>query len=585
MKMKFLKIIYVSIICLSPLLSRSQDKDKPKDNWQNLDLKSDGMFGISTEKAYNELLKSKPYKSVIVAVIDGGVDEQHEDLKDVVWKNIKEIAGNKIDDDHNGYSDDVFGWNYLGSSKGNVQYDNLEMIRLIRIYQEKYASTLNSTPLNPVERKEFKLYKKLVTEYMDERQQATLGVDYYSRILIALNDIEKSLSKQSISVKDIENFKGKTDDDDRAIKTIKKASKKEPSYLKIKEQLNDALDFYNKQLKYHLNLEFDPRDSIGDNYKNYKDLAYGNNDIKGPDALHGSHVSGIIGANRKNNIGIKGVADHVQIMALRAVPNGDERDKDIANSIRYAVDNGAKVINMSFGKQYSWNKAIVDSAVKYAVSKDVLLVHAAGNDGKNNDLSNNFPSKFYGDSVNENFKHLEKPLFNPLEVNNNNKGVFIPKKRATNKKLKDSIATVPIGAQANSWIEVGASGWKDDDELVASFSNFGKLSVDVFAPGVDINSTVPGSKYKEEEGTSMASPVVAGLAALIRSYYPSLTAVQVKDIILNSVSKVNHKVKVKDETGGSKRVTLQDISVSGGIVNAYNAVLLAQKTVALMNSK
>ena len=359
--MKFLKLIYIAVICLSPLLSHSQNKEKPKDNWQNLDLNTDGVFGISTEKAYTELLKSMPYKPVIVAVIDGGVDKQHEDLKDVMWTNTKEIAGNKKDDDRNGYADDIFGWNYLGSVKGNVQYDNLEKVRLILKYQDKYSSTLNSTPLSIQERKEFKLYKKLVTEYMDERQEATLGFDYFSKISKALESIEKGLSKPSISLKDIEDYKAKTEDEEKTIKIVKKAGKKKPLYLKIKEDLTDALTFYDKQLKYHLNLEFDPRDSIGDNYNNANEIAYGNSDATGPDALHGSHVSGIIGANRKNNLGIKGVADHVQIMALRAVPNGDERDKDIANSIRYAVDNGAKVINMSFGKSYSWNKAIVDS--------------------------------------------------------------------------------------------------------------------------------------------------------------------------------------------------------------------------------
>ena len=181
---------------------------------------------------------------------------------------------------------------------------------------------------------------------------------------------------------------------------------------------------------------------------------------------------------------------------------------------------------------------------------------------------------------------MDKPLFNPLETNRNNTGVFTPKTKQTDKKLKDSITTtVSKKPQASSWIEVGASGWKDNDELVANFSNYGKISVDVFAPGVGINSTIPGSKYKVEDGTSMASPVVAGLAALIRSYFPSLTAVQVKDIILNSVTKVNHKVKIKDGIGNSKKVMLQDICVSGGVVNAYNAILLAEKIIAQANSK
>ena len=583
--MKVLKLIYLSIICISPLFTYSQDKDKPKDNWHNLDITIDGVFGISTEKTYNELLKGKVAKPVIVAVIDGGVDKEHEDLKDVMWVNSKEIAGNKVDDDKNGYADDIYGWNYLGSSKGNVRYDNMEMTRLIRKYQEKYAAVLNSTPLNAIERKEFKLYKKLVTEYMDDRQQATYAYDYYSTITKTLDSIEKKIGKKIITNDDILNYNAKSDIETRVLKEVRKAARKESDFVKLKTELKEGRDHFYEQLTYHLNLDFNPRDSIGDRYENSYEKVYGNNDVSGPDAYHGTHVAGIIGANRGNSIGVKGVSDNVRILALRTVPNGDERDKDVANSIRYAADNGAKVINMSFGKSYSWDKAVVDSAVKYAMSKDVLLIHAAGNDAKDNDLSNNFPSKFYGDTINPNFKNLEKPIFSTIETDRNTGGVFTPRPRPADNKGKTATIIQTKKPEAAAWIEVGASQWKDDDNLVASFSNYGKKTVDVFAPGVEINSTIPNSKYKTEEGTSMASPVVAGLAALIRSYYPNLTAVQVKDIIMNSVSKVNHKVKIKDETGGSKKVNFQDLCISGGIVNSYNAILLAQKTTALASSK
>jgi len=274
---------------------------------------------------------------------------------------------------------------------------------------------------------------------------------------------------------------------------------------------------------------------VGDDYLNSNERTYGNNDVTGPDAMHGTHVSGIIAASRSNDIGIGGVSDRARIMAIRVVPDGDERDKDVANGIRYAVDNGAKVINMSFGKGYSWDKKVVDEAVKYAMSKDVLLVHAAGNDSRNTERKDNYPNKRFADSLG-----VEK------------------------------------GELVVPWIEVGASGWKDDDDLVAGFSNYGKKTVDVFAPGVKIKSTVPHSLYKEEDGTSMAAPVVAGLAALIRSYYPKLTALQVKDVIMNSVSTVNHKVKVKVDDS-SEKMLLSDICASGGIVNAYKALKLAAK--------
>jgi len=265
-----------------------------------------------------------------------------------------------------------------------------------------------------------------------------------------------------------------------------------------------------------LNIAFDSRFLVGDNYENSAEKYYGNNDVFGPFARHGTHVAGIVGAIRNNNLGINGIANDVKIMMVRIVPNGDERDKDVANGIKYAVDNGAKVINMSFGKSYSKDKSAVDEAVKYAMSKDVLLIHAAGNDGKDLDNTGNIfvPNKYYAD--------------------------------------KNGVA--------DAWITVGASGWKDDMTLIAPFSNYGKTQVDVFAPGMQIYSTTPGSKYETLSGTSMAAPVVTGLAALIREYYPKLTAIQVKNIIMQSVE---------------KRAILKDKCVSGGVVNAYNALKLA----------
>jgi len=575
--MNFLKKIFLLGLIL-PIGLYAQKKEDVKPNWQNLDLKKDGVFGISTEKAY-DLVKGKKSVPVVVAVIDGGVDEEHEDLKNVMWKNSKEIAGNNKDDDNNGYVDDVFGWNFLGSPKWDVRFDNLEMVRLIRIYQDKYASVLNSTPLTPQERKEFSLYKKLVTEQMDKLQRARIGYENYSVVYRTLDSIEKKIGKTPITKKDIENYDTKNDVESKVLKIIKSELKDNPDYPAVKEDLKDAVTYFYSQLNYHLNVDFDPRDSIGDNYKNSYERIYGNSDVTGPDALHGTHVAGIIGADRTNNIGIKGVADNVRIMAVRTVPDGDERDKDVANAIRYAVDNGAKVINMSFGKSFSWDKAAVDSAVKYAQRKDVLLVHAAGNDTKNNDFSNNFPNKyFHTDTTNVNFANLpvNRPDFmrggqgqgrsQTIGMGGVMRPIELPKPKPDSVKFS--------GPQANNWIEVGASNWKNDETLVAPFSNYGKYSVDVFAPGVQINSTIPGSKYKEEEGTSMASPVVAGLAALIRSYYPSLTAPQVKDIIMRSVVKVDQKVKIKEE-GETKKVRLSDISVTGGVVNAYNALQLA----------
>ncbi|MXV17711.1 S8 family peptidase [Hufsiella ginkgonis] len=531
--MRVNKLTSLIAVALLPLCSVAQPKEKPVPNWQNLDLQSDGVFGISTEKAYS-LLKGKKSQPVTVAVIDGGVQTDHPDLKAVIWTNPKEIPGNGKDDDKNGYADDVHGWNFIGSAKGNVQWDNLEIARQVRIYKPKFESVLPTTPLSAEERKQFLRYRIFMTEYMNKLQNAQYGQEYYHTLKRYTDSITRKIARPVLTMEDLDKYKPANDMESKTIKVIKAALKKDPDYKAFDEDMNEGLKYYDTQISYHLNLDFDPRSIVGDNYENNKEKYYGNGDVAGPDADHGSHVAGIIGAVRDNNVGVKGVADNVRIMSVRTVPDGDERDKDVANAIRYAADNGAKVINMSFGKSFSPFKGLVDSAIRYAAAKDVLLIHAAGNDGENTDKIPNFPNRNYGDSVG-----------------------------------------VTMGSVA-PWIEVGASGWKNDEDLVADFSNYGKKSVDVFAPGVKINSTIPNSLYKEHDGTSMASPVVAGLAALIRSYYPALSAIQVKDIIMRSVTKVDHKVKVKN----AGKLDFSEVCLSGGVVNAYNALQLAASTKA-----
>lgn len=523
---------------LIPSLGLAQQKDTPPANWFNLDYKKDGVMGISTERAY-ELLNGRKAKPVIVAVLDGGVDVKHEDLKDVLWTNPKEIPGNGKDDDGNGYIDDIHGWNFIGNAKGeNVNQDNLEVTRLIRIYEPKYLSVLPSTPLSEKERREFVAYQKMITDYTKKMDEAASGKMTYSRIKMEMDALVKKIGKEPKDIKqaDLDNAQDLSSVQKNILRNAKSEIEKN-GFLSIYDDLQEGAKYFSDQVDYHLNKEFDPRPLVGDNYEDPNDRNYGNPDVKGPDADHGTHVAGIIGAKRDNKLGINGVSDKVQIMAVRLVPNGDERDKDVANGIRYAVDNGAKVINMSFGKGYAYNKKAVDEAVKYAESKDVLLVHAAGNDASDNDVVKNFPMKYFTDSV-------------------------------------DAV----IG-EAKNWITVGATGWNLDSDLLAEFSNYGYRSVDVFAPGVKIYSTMPENKYKDQQGTSMAAPVVAGLAGLIRAYYPSLTAEQVKQVIMKSVTKVDQKVKVKGESG-SKRVYLDEISVSGGIVNAYQAIVEANKMVS-----
>lgn len=528
--------IYLILIFILPASVQAQKKDTPPANWHNLDLSENGVFGISTEKAYQLLLQDKKSVPVIVAVIDGGVDVQHEDLINKLWINILDSLANGQDTDGNGYIDDRYGWNFLGNANGeNVQYDNLEVTRLMREYEPQYISVLPSTTLSAVERREFEAYQRMVTDYANRLDRAQMNQISYNILKRTTDLITSRMGKEQPTRADFDRYKPQSDLEKRVLKVVKAQMKEEPDFNKFYKELEEAVEYFDNQINYHLNKEFDSRPLVGDNYEDSSERYYGNPDVAGPDADHGTHVAGIIGAERNNGLGIQGVADNVRIMSIRAVPDGDERDKDVANAIRYAVENGAKVINMSFGKGFSKDKQVVDEAVKFAMENDVLLIHAAGNDSKDIDANPNFPNKYYVDS---------------LGVNQ--------------------------GA-AEAWITVGASQWTDNRDLVASFSNYGKRSVDVFAPGAKIYSTMPGSTYEDAQGTSMAAPVVAGLAALIRSHYPALSAAQVKDIILQSVTPVNHRVRVQGPDGRKKRVRLSDISVTGGVVNAYNALLLAEE--------
>jgi cell wall-associated protease len=525
-------------------LGSAQTSAKAPENWFNLDASENSVNGVSTEKMYSQLLKGKKGQTVIVAVIDGGVDPEHEDLKDIMWTNPREIPNNGIDDDNNGYIDDIHGWNFLGGKDGrSVHHETLEKVRVFASQRAKFAN-VDVTKLSKADKKAYDEFEKTKKEIDDELKEAKENLEQYEMtktiILNGLDAVETALAGKAITKENLDAIEPKDNKSLQAGKGIllkRVAAKKDVSTMALvktdfSEQLQEAIDYFEGKSKQY-DPDFNPRaDIVKDNYADSYEKNYGNNDVKGPEAMHGTHVAGIIGAVRNNNKGMKGVADNVRIMAVRCVPDGDERDKDVANSIIYAVDNGAQVINMSFGKSYSWDKAAVDKAVKYAQSKDVLLVHAAGNDSKDNDnkANNNFPKAGF-----------EKA------------GWFKPKK-------------------AKNWIEVGAMSWKKDENAVANFSNYGQKDVDLFAPGVDIFSTTPDGKYKNLSGTSMASPVTAGVAAVIRSYYPELTAEQVKECLEKSVVKQNYKVK---KPGSEDKVPFSSLSRTGGVVNVFEAVKLA----------
>lgn len=508
-------------------------QNKRPDNWFNLDAAKDSVNGVSTEKTYAELLKGKKSTTIIVGVLDSGVDYKHEDLKDIMWTNTKEIEGNGIDDDKNGYIDDIHGWNFMGSKDGkNVEKDNLEITRVYKTLKAKYDGKSLTDFTSKADKKEFKYWQIVKADYDKEVNEAEANVNQYKFIRDAVagvvDKIKKDKGVDKVTLELVTAFEAKDDKDKRGKTIVTNQLKKGTSTDDLLKNLEEAIASMEGS---RLDVEGDTRSIVGDNYSDMNEKYYGNGDCKGPGAFHGTHVAGIIAATRKNGIGIDGVADNVKIMSVRCVPDGDERDKDIANAIRYAVDNGAVILNMSFGKKYSPNKNVVDAAVKYAESKGVLLIHAAGNSSDNIDEVIHYPCK----------------------------------------KLEN-------GKIPSNFMDVGALSWKPDDEIAAPFSNYGKKTVDIFAPGVDIHSTVPDlNQYKDASGTSMAAPVVAGVAAVLKSYYPQLTPKQLVKILKKSSIKSYKDKKVIKPGTKDEMIEFDELSNTGGIVNLYEAVKMAEK--------
>jgi len=530
-----MKKIFINALLLSSFLINAQSLKRP-DNWFNLDPKTDNVYGVSTEKTYKELLKDKKSNTIIVGVIDSGVDFEHEDLKSVMWTNMGEIPGNNIDDDKNGFIDDIHGWNFIGGKDGkNVNDDNLEMTRLVRKLKPKYEGKTDKDFKTKAEKEELKLYEAVKKDFAitkDNYQGGYNQIKFLMETLTPLNSkLKSSLKKEKIEPSDLESFNA-TDKEDVKAKTIILSILKRTNSSNLDDletELKSAFDQYKSMVEYGLNLDFDPRSIVGDDYNNSQEHIYGNNDCNGPDSFHGTHVAGIIAAARGNGVGMDGIAADVKIMAIRCVPAGDERDKDVANSIRYAVDNGAKIINMSFGKKYAWDKKVVDEAVKYAESKGVLLIHAAGNDNLDIDEVTHYPCKKFADK-----------------------------------------------GEAGNFVDVGALNWQTGDKIVASFSNYGKKTVDVFAPGVDIYSTTPKNGYKDASGTSMASPVTCGVAAVLKSYYPNLTPQQIKKILIKSSNKDFKSKKVIKPGTKDELVKFEKLGKNAGIVNLYEAIKMAE---------
>ncbi|MBK9485767.1 MAG: S8 family serine peptidase [Chitinophagaceae bacterium] len=540
---KFSKIFLALII--SGISALAQTSVIPN-SWHMMDKEADGYSGVSANKAY-EFLKSKNLKSktVIVAVIDTGIDTLHEDLKSILWNNPKEIPANGKDDDGNGYIDDVHGWNFLGGKDGrNVKVDSDERGRVYYGLKDKWDNKeVDKSKLSKADLYEYEMFVKAKAEIKgtDSKEDEFNDVDVpalkalHASLLVSDSILKKGMNRDTFTGNELDQYVTKSFAERRA--------KTEILTLMKNNNMMDQSDkeFIGGLLEYIEYIEGEQRkaqakvsapktyrkDIVGDDENNFNDNKYGNSDIMADFSMHGTHCAGIIGAARNNGKGMDGIADNVRIMSLRVVPDGDEHDKDIALAIRYAVDNGAQIISMSFGKSYSPQKVWVDEAFAYAESKNVLLVHAAGNDNKDVDVADNFP--------------------NPNYVN---------------------------GGRASNVITVGASAEPLSGKQVATFSNYGKKEVDVFSPGAKIYSTLPGgNNYGNLSGTSMACPLVAGIAALTLEYFPGLSAKQLKYVIEKSA--IQPKGKVNKPGTEDEKVAMSELSRTGGIVNAYEAVKLA----------
>lgn len=508
--------------------------DEQYKRWGAADLITDTIPGMSVDKTYNEILsKRKKGSTVIVGVIDSGVDVEHEDLKNVIWVNEDEIPGNGKDDDNNGYVDDIHGWNFLGDIVG----ENLEYTRIMRKLEPKFKGKTEAS-ISAADRESFALYNKAKAEYEKEKQEVAANKARYEQILQQVKPAHEAmvekLGKDDYTAEELAAISNPTAAEKQQIAMLTQMLSYGDSVNAVIEQLEGGIDYFGGRLENHFNLEKDFRSVLGDNPDDITDTNYGNNQVSGPDpkkedAKHGTHVSGIIAGERNNEIGIDGVAENVEIMVIRAVPDGDEYDKDIALAIRYAVDNGAKVINTSFGKYYTTHPEWVRDAIKYAASKDVLIVNAAGNEGIDLDETEVYPND----------------------------------QTKTGAEYADNVLTV------------GALNYKYGGELVATFSNYGKSNVDVFAPGVKIWATTPLNEYEYLQGTSMAAPAVAGVAATLRSYYPNLSASEIKQIIMDSGLSSNTNVILGGDDSNTDNFT--NISTSGKMVNMYNAMIMADK--------
>ena len=537
------KLFFILVAISVPAFVIAQTNTSSK-NWHWKDYGKDTIHGISLFQAYEQLSKlNKQPSPIIVAVLDGGIDTNHIELKPRLWINTKEIPNNGIDDDHNGYVDDIHGWNFLGGKDGrNIDKAADEKSRIYHKYKSAFENISDINQIkSEAQQKQYLVWKQAAQEIEFSEEDAA-NLQYISMATNAIqklgNIIIKEMNDSNFTVESIESFQpiGRVTLDAKIayLRTARILGiEKETPYKEVISDLKEYIEGKEKSAKAKLVAPANIRaEIIKDNYENFADKFYGNNDITGPNAKHGTHVAGLVASIPDSTWNVNKLYPLIQIMGVRVVPDGDEYDKDIALGIRYAVDNGAKILNMSFGKSFSPEQSWVDDAIRYAGEKDVLIIHSAGNE-------------FY---------------------DLNTKAVYPNPYSSTFKDTAKNILT--IAASSDNFI---------NGSLLTDFSNFGAKIVDVLSPGNKIYSTIPtDNNHGYLQGTSMAAPIVSHIAAMIRSYYPNLSATDVKQIIMQSVWKPEDVSKAFPIPQKEEQKTLHEIAAAPGIVNAANALQLAQ---------
>ncbi len=487
--------------------------------WHLSDWKQDSLPGISLEKAYAWLDTHKSGhtgEEVVVAVLDTKLDIRHEAIRDNLWTNPGEIPGNGLDDDGNGYTDDVHGWNFLGNSAGeDVLYQLSETARAARLLEQ-----IDTAALRLSDPKRLATLQKYAAAY---REDAAFFRENYR----ALDSI---LSREEAALRDLAALGDNAAlQDGEALRNG--AANQNEAVLRESRALRDQRKAIAIQKQFFYNPDYQERAITGDRPDDLYDRRYGNPVISGRAPMeHALGVAGVLAARPNNRLGVAGVSEKIRIMPVVMVAEGDEHDKDVALAIRYAVDNGAKIINMSWGKRQSLYPGWVQDAIRYASQRDVLLVHSAGNTADDLDAVDYYPLDY-----------------------------------------------TPDGEFTESFLSVGALSPRKGPALVASFSNYGQRNVDLFAPGNFIFTPHTGNGYAYKQGTSYAAPLVAGVAALVWSHYPDFTAAEIKDILMASATRVDGEVYLprKTRSASPQRVPFTRLCKSGGILNAFAALQLA----------